>query len=300
MHIGLFAGDITGPRSTVSDALSAAKDAAREGFHSFWMPQIFSVDALATLAVIGNQVPGIQLGTSVVPTYPRHPIALAQQALTVQSASSSRLTLGIGLSHQLVIESMFGYSYERPVRHMDEYLTALNPLLRGESVDFDGATLSAHATLDFAYTRAPSVVIAALGPKMLALAAEKADGTVTWMTGPSTLETHTIPTLRAAAGDKPMRVVVGLPVCVTDDAEGARARAAQIFQIYGHLPSYRAMLDREGAEGPGDVAIVGDEATVRTQLERLAAAGVTDFLAVSFSTSPSEVQRTRELLRSLL
>lgn len=300
MRIGIFAGDITGPRSTVSDALAEAKSVARDGFHSFWMPQIFSVDALTTLAVIGATIPGLELGTAVVPTYPRHPIALAQQALTVQSASSGRLTLGIGLSHQIVIENMFGYSFAKPVRHMREYLSALMPLLAGESADLDGETIKAHATLDFAYTTAPSVVIAALGPKMLELAAEKANGTVTWMTGPATLESHTVPTLRKAAGDKPMRVVTALPVCVTANETEVRARAAKLFEVYGILPSYRAMLDREGAEGPGDVAIVGTEAEVRTQIERLAAAGVTDFAAVEFSTVPSERQATRELLRSFL
>lgn len=308
MRIGIFAGGLTGRHSSVTDAVALAREAAEQGFHSLWVPQIFSVDALTTLAVVGHAVPGIRLGTAVVPTYPRHPIALAQQALTVQSASRSgagaggdpRLTLGIGLSHQFVIESMYGYGFDKPVRHMDEYLSALGPLLRGEAADVDGETLKAHATLDFADAPAPSVVVAALGPKMLALAAAKADGTITWMTGPVTLESHTVPTLLAAAGDKPMRVVVGLPVCVTDDVASARERAATGFQVYGILPSYRAMLDREGAAGPADVAIVGDEATVGAALDRLESVGVTEFAAVEFSSDPTERARTRDLLRSRL
>lgn len=223
MRAGIFAGDITGPNSTVSDALTAAKTAAKDGFDSFWLPQIFSVDALTTLAVIGASIPKLNLGTAVVPTYPRHPIALAQQALTVQSASSGRLTLGVGLSHQLVIESMYGYSFDHPLRHMREYLSALMPLLDGEAADVSGETIQAHAKLDFAYTDAPDVVVAALGPKMLELAAQRANGTITWMTGPTTLENHTIPTLTRAADGKAMRVVAALPVCVTDDVDAARA-----------------------------------------------------------------------------
>ena len=138
---------------------------------------------------------------------------------------------------------------------------------------------------------------------MLKLAAERADGTVTWMTGPRTLGEFTVPTLAAAAeaaGRTAPRVTASLPVCVTDDPADARARAAQIFEVYGHLPSYRAMLDREGAAGPADVAIVGDEATVCAQIRALADCGVTDFAAAEFAQSADEVRRTREALRSLL
>ena len=135
MRIGIFAGDLGGPRSTVAAAVESAKAAAEDGFTSYWLPQIFGLDALTTLAVVGTLVPDIELGTAVVPVYPRHPAALAQQALTVQSASQSRLTLGIGLSHQMVIEHMYGFSFDRPASYMEEYLTALGPLLRGEQTD---------------------------------------------------------------------------------------------------------------------------------------------------------------------
>ena len=300
MRIGIFAGGLTGRSSSVTRAIEVAQEVADDGFASLWVPQIFSVDALTTLAVVGHAVPGIQLGTAVVPTYPRHPIALAQQALTVQSASGGRLTLGIGLSHQMVIENMYGYSFEKPLRHMREYLEALMPLLRGEGASISGEAVTAHAALDFADAPAPDVLVAALGPKMLELAATVTAGTVTWMTGPVTLAEHTVPTLTKAAGDRPMRVVTGLPVCVTDDAAGARELAAKNFEVYGILPSYRAMLDREGAEGPADVAIIGDEATVRDGIDRLRQAGVTEYAAVEFHPGDTESQRTRELLKSLL
>jgi alkanesulfonate monooxygenase SsuD/methylene tetrahydromethanopterin reductase-like flavin-dependent oxidoreductase (luciferase family) len=146
--------------------------------------------------------------------------------------------------------------------------------------------------------------VAALAPRMLALAGRETDGTITWMTGPKTIREHTVPRIReaaSAAGRPAPRVVVGLPVAVTTDPAAARASAAHGFQIYGMLPSYRSMLDREGVEGPGDVAIVGDEAVVGEALERLAEAGATDFLAIPFRVRGDDgaLDRTRGLLRRL-
>ena len=230
-------------------------------------------------------MPGIEVGTAVVPTYPRHPAALAQQALTAQAALSGRLTLGIGLSHQIVIEGMFGYSFESPARHMREYLAVLLPILREGRVSFAGETMRAEIGLTAPRDHNVPVLLAALAPRMLRLAGREADGTVLWMTGPATIESHIVPAITAAAADagRPApRVVCLLPVCVTGDPDGARERAAQMFSIYGQLPSYRAMLDQEGAAGPGDVAIVGDEAAVAAQIEVLGGVGVTDFVAAEF------------------
>jgi 5,10-methylenetetrahydromethanopterin reductase len=225
--------------------------------------------------------------------------------LTTQNATNGRLALGIGLSHQIVVEAMWGMSFDKPVRHMREYLSILRPLLYGEAVSFQGESFSTNAslTLDNSYG-APPILVAALGTQMLNVTGRLADGTITWMTGPSTLAEHTVPTLRsaAAAAGRPeaVRVVAGFPVCVTDDEAKGREHAARVFAIYGQLPSYRAMLDREGAQGPADVALVGGEATIRSGVERLAEAGVTDFLAAEFGSSDSERSRTRDLLRSLL
>ena len=299
MRIGTFAGDLGGPNSTVQAAVDAARAAADLGFTSFWMPQIFGLDALTALGVIGAQVPGIELGTAVVPVYPRHPSALAQQALTVQSASAGRLTLGIGLSHQVVIEHMMGYSFDKPASYMEEYLASLAPLLRGEQTDVDGDRVTTHMKLDIAAPTPPGLIVAALGERMLHLAAEHADGTATWMTGPRTLAEHTVPTLRAAAGADTKRVVAALPVAVTDDVAGARARAAEAFKIYGVLPSYRAMLDREGAAGPEDVALIGDARTVTDRIESMFDSGITEFVAVEFSRG-DDGARTREVLAGLL
>ena len=299
MHIGIFLGDLAGDSSTVEAAVAAARRTADRGFSSLWMPQIFGLDALTTLAVIGAEVPDIELATGVVPIYPRHPVVLAQGALTTQSASGGRLTLGIGLSHQLVIENMFGYSFERPASYMEEYLQALAPLLRGEQTDSETDRITTHLKLDIAVPAPPGLLVAALGERMLRLAADHADGTVTWMTGETTLRDHTVPTLRAAAGSETKRVVAALPVAVTDDVGAARSRAAENFAIYGQLPSYRAMLDREGAAGPEDVAIIGSAADVTERITALFEAGVTEFVAVPFSGG-DEAHRTLDTLGGLL
>jgi F420-dependent oxidoreductase-like protein len=264
--------------------------------------QIFAYDALTLLAVVGARVPDIELMTAVVPTYPRHPIMLAAQALTVQAATGGRLALGIGVSHQAVVEGMFGYSYERPARHMREYLHALQALLNREQVAYEGETLKAFTVRPLEISApAPSVLVAALAPAMLRVAGSLADGTITWMTGLRTIESHIVPvitTAAAAAGRREPRIVVSLPVCVTGEPDRARERANRTFSVYGQLPAYRSMLDREGAAGPGDVAVVGDEESVSRQIAAYAEAGATDWIATPYG-SPEERQRTAALLTRL-
>jgi 5,10-methylenetetrahydromethanopterin reductase len=286
----------------VPQVIEQVQRMADAGFATAVSSQIFGYDALTLLALAGQSVPGIGLATNVVPSYPRHPYVLAAQALTVQAATGGRLTLGIGLSHEIVIENLFGQTFDRPLRHMREYLAILLPLLRRETVSFQGEVLSCTnwgpIEID---APAPSVVVAALGPRMLELAGSVADGTTTWMTGPATVRDHIVPTITAAAEDagRPTpRVIVGLPVCVTDDVDAARARAAELFAMYGALPSYRAMLDREQAGGPGDVAIVGDEQSVTEQLAALDVAGATEVMA-SIYGDPGERDRTYSLLATL-
>jgi 5,10-methylenetetrahydromethanopterin reductase len=300
MRIGVALQEPSGPEAMAKlrDDLQRAAD---DGLASAWLNNIFGVDALTALAVAGSQVPGIEVGTAVVPTYPRHPAALAQQARTVAAAVDGRLVLGIGLSHQIVIEDMFGYDFGRPVLHMREYLAVLVPLLNGEQVSFSGVTVRANIGLTTPSPGRVPVVVAALGPQMLRLTGEQADGTVLWMTGPATVRDHIVPVITAAAeaaGRPSPRIVCILPVCVTSDPDGARERAGKVFAIYGELPSYRAMLDREGAAGPADVAIVGDEDAVGAQLSVLREAGVTDFVAGEY-TGGADGARTRAFLKTL-
>jgi 5,10-methylenetetrahydromethanopterin reductase len=228
-------------------------------------------------------------------------VALARQAITTDIATGGRFALGIGLSHKVVIEGMLHLSFDKPARHMREYLAVLIPLLREGRVSCSGQTLGADAAIGVRPVGPLPVLLAALAPQMLQLAGAVGDGTVLWMTGPRTIDDHIVPRLTDAAADagrSDPRVVCVLPVCVTDDEAAARARAAKVFSVYDTLPSYKAMLDKEGAAGPGDVAIVGDEAAVRQQIEALAGIGVTDFVAGEFATG-DDAARTRALLRDL-
>jgi len=301
MKLGIFSGSIND--GTIDDVVAEAAAAERDGFASFWVPNIFGHDALTALAIIGREVPRIELGTSVVPTYPRHPHAIAQQCHTVNAASKGRLTLGIGLSHKVVIESMLGMSFDKPVRHLKEYLSVLMPLSRMEAVKFRGETYTVNAGLSIKDATPFGVVVAALGEQMLRVTAAMAQGTLTWCTGPATLSSHTIPTINRAAeefGRPAPRVIAALPVCVTTDKAAAGERAAKVFAVYGTLPSYRAMLDREGVAGPADIAITGSASEVQDRIAALADIGVTDFAAVEFGATPDEIANTREAIKALV
>jgi F420-dependent oxidoreductase-like protein len=301
MRLGMFGGEAIA--QPVGQLVAHARAAADDGFDSYWVPQVFSHDALTALAVVGREVGGIELGTAVVPTYPRHPLLLAQQALTAADAADGRLVLGIGPSHQVVVEGALGLRYDRPLRHLREFLDVLMPAVRREQVDIVGETLEVHGSITLKSGASVSVLLAALGPKMLELAGRRADGTVTWLVGPRTLAAHTVPTIRAsamAAGRDEPRVVAMLPACVTDDADAARRRAARIFAGYSSLPAYRAMFDREGVGGAEGVALVGDEKDVAEGVTRLAEAGVTDLVIMEFADrSGGEVRRTRECFAQL-
>ncbi len=230
---------------------------------------------------------------------------LAQQALTVNGAIGGRLVLGIGPSHKPVVEGMWGISFDKPVRHVREYLEILGPLLRDKSVRFAGEALTTRTDLEIDGP-APKIMVAALGPQLLRVTGRLADGTILWMTGPTTIAEHTVPTISEAAaeaGRPDPEIVAGFPVCVTDgsgSATGAaRQRAAEEFLIYGTLPSYRAMLDREGYGGPEDLAIIGGAAEVGERIAAMAERGVTTFAASEFG-SRDQRTTTRELLVSML
>jgi F420-dependent oxidoreductase-like protein len=302
MRIGIQARVPGGAQNSVDGLVEAGRETLGWNLE-FWLPQVSGFDALTALAVVGREVSGLRVGTAVVPTYPRHPLALALQALTVQAAAGGRLTLGIGLSHQVVIEGAYGLSFATPLRHMREYLEILIPLLHGGQVAFEGQELTARsmAPMQVAGAVPPPVLVAALGPQMLKLAGGRADGTVLWMVGPKTVADHVAPTITAAAeaaGRPAPEIVVGLPVSVTSDPAASRERAASTYGFYDNLPSYRAMLDREGVAGPADVALVGDEEAVARQLDSLVGAGATAF-ALSVFGSRQDKERTYTLLSEL-
>src|SRR3989454_8465513 len=254
MKIGIGIGDIAGAPAGVDGLTAQAKRAEADGFASAWLANIMGIDAVLGAAFCGRETSRLEVGTAVVPTFPRHPHALAQQALSAQAAARGRFTLGIGLSHQIVIEGMFGLSFAKPYSHMKEYLAVLGPLIRAGSVSHWGDEYRVNAQLAVTGGKPCAILVAALAPKMLALTGREADGTITWMTGPKTIREHTAPRIREAAaqaGRPAPRVIVGLPVAVTKDGAGARAAAAQAVLGYGALPPYRAMLRPRGGEGPG-------------------------------------------------
>ncbi|AFM15057.1 F420-dependent oxidoreductase, MSMEG_4879 family [Mycolicibacterium chubuense NBB4] len=305
MRISMF-GQLTGlgsgsPIDATVAYLSQLRD---EGFRRVWMSQLpHEPDLLTVLAIALREVDTIEAASAVVPIQPQHPMQLAQRALTVSLASEGRFLLGLGMSHAAVTEGMWGIPWDKPVRRLNEFLDGLLPLLSGEKADATGETVTTRGALRIPGAPRPQVYIAALGPQMLRLAGRRTAGTCTWMTGPTTLSEHVGPTLRRAAAEagRPegsVRVVAALPVAVTDDVDAARKQAAEQFAMYGTLPSYRAMLDREGYAGPEDAAIIGDEATVRDRLAELRAAGVDEYVGAVFSSAPDVRERTRALLRA--
>lgn len=281
------------------DSLSTAIDAAaRSGFERVWLPQLPPIpglaawDALTALAVAGARTPGIELGTAVVVAQTQHPFILARQALTAAAATGGRLILGIGVSHRWVVSDIFGYDFSAPAAYLREYLQVLLPALDGEPVDHHGPRITAVGQFDLP-TASPPVITAALGPRMLRIAGELTDGTITTWAGPKAVEGHIIPTITAAADDagRPApQVIVGLPVSVTSDVAGTRERIAQDFAMAAETPAYRAMLDLDHAESPADIAIVGDEDSVLTQLRRFADIGATEFSAFTFGDEETQAR----------
>lgn len=274
--------------SGLAGVVDATREAADAGVRRVWIPQVFGIEALTAIAVAGREIPGVEFGTAVVPTYPRHPLLLAGQALTTAAAlGAGRLHLGIGLSHQIVIEGMLGMAFQKPARHLREYLSALRPALDGQPVAVTGETLSANTLMgplkvDDAGPGPLPILVAALGPALLRVAGELADGTLTWMASPEVVGKRIAPSITAAAeaaGRPRPRVGVGLPVAVTDNVDEVLERAAASYAVYGTLPSYRRLLDEGGVDGPAGVVIAGEEAEVAGRIRALADVGATEFLA---------------------
>jgi alkanesulfonate monooxygenase SsuD/methylene tetrahydromethanopterin reductase-like flavin-dependent oxidoreductase (luciferase family) len=277
MRIGLSAG-----ASTAERAIEQATDAETAGFHSLWYPGAIGGDPLVQMALAGRATTTIELGTSVLQTYTSHPTLQANRVKAVAAAIGRPVTLGIGPSHQVVIEHL-GFSYADVGQHTENYVTALAELLGGEI----------------------PLLIAALGPRLLRVAGERADGTILWMANARAIESHVAPRITraaAAAGRPAPRIVAGLPVAVHDDAAEARAAAGAQFAVYGNLPNYQRILAHGGISSPTEAALVGTEADVTRQIEALFAAGATDLWAAPFAVGddPSASRRrTRALLAAL-
>jgi 5,10-methylenetetrahydromethanopterin reductase len=290
-----------GHRST-AEVVDAARQARAEGFATLWLPQTLTFDAMTALAVAASSVPDVGLGTAVVPIQGRHPIPLAQQALTVADvAGPGRFTLGIGVTHAPVSEGFYGIPYSEVVDLCREELDALVGLLGPDhTASVEGSHLTARGPV-MVDTPGPGLLLAALGPKMLELAGTRTDGTVTWMTGPRTLAAQVVPRLREAAtgaGRPEPRVVAGLPVCVTADPARARDRVRPRIESAGQMPSYRRQLAAEGLDDVAELAILGSEQEVSERIAALADIGVTELMADVVGTE-AETAATTDLLGRL-
>jgi alkanesulfonate monooxygenase SsuD/methylene tetrahydromethanopterin reductase-like flavin-dependent oxidoreductase (luciferase family) len=277
MQIGLSAGAGTAER-----AIDQATEAEAAGFSSLWYPGAISGDPLVQMALAGRATSRIELGTSVLQTYPCHPTLQANRIKSVAAAIGRPVTLGIGPSHQMAVERL-GLSYERVGQDTEKYVVELAELLGGEV----------------------PLLLAALGSRLLRVAGEYADGTILWMANARAIESHVAPRITraaAAAGRSAPRIVAGLPVAVHDDADEARTAAGEQFTIYGSLPNYQRILAHGGVGSPAEAALVGDEAEVSRQVAALFAAGATDLWAAPFAVGADHSasrRRTRALLAEL-
>jgi len=294
---------LSGGGASIDRMVEQARTAEADGFSSLWYAGAVSGDPLAAMAIVGRATGAIELGTSVLQTYPTHPLAMANRAAGAAAAiGRPGFTLGLGPSHAPVIEGVYGYSYDRPGTHTEEYARIVCAALRGETVDFTGEVLSAHGLGRVAAPEHPvPVLLGALAPRLLRVAGEVADGTITWMANARAVADHVSPLIRKAAAGRDVRIVVGLPVCVHDDEAEARAEAATQFAIYAGLPNYQRILAVGGAPGPADAAIVGDERSVTAQITAIFDAGATDVWLAPFPVGDRNASRarTRTLLNEL-
>jgi F420-dependent oxidoreductase-like protein len=303
MRIGL-----TGGGSSTLRIVEQAQQAEADGFAALWYASEVCGDPLVAMAVAGAATKSIELGTAVLQTYPCHPLLQAKRVASVVDAMSRPgFTLGIGPSHEPLIRGVYGLSYDHPGRSTEEYVQILTALLRGDDIDLSGQDWSAHTGGRAVQPKQPvPVLVAALGPRLLRVAGALADGAVLWMAPPRAIETHIVPTLHAAAaaaGRPTPRVVAGLPVAVHDDEAEARAAAAATSTMYAGMANYQRILRIGGAASPAQAAVVGDEASVRAQLQALIDAGATDIWAAVFGVGEDKrasVRRTTDLLRDLV
>jgi F420-dependent oxidoreductase-like protein len=313
MRIGVMVGPERGRYGAKVDRLRAdARWAEEAGLASVWVPQIpDDFDALTAAAVIGAATSRIEIGTAVVPVQPRHPIALAQQALSTQAVCGGRLSLGLGVSHHWVIDEMLGLRYEKPVATLRAHLDVLDPAFRGPGlVEVDNGTFRVRNPLDITDITPTPVLIAALGPMMLRLAGERTDGTILWMADERAIGDHVAPTITAAAeaaGRPAPRIVAGIPVCLCGDGEVdvAVARTNRILSEAETSPNYQRLLEHGDARQVGDILAAGSQAAIEKRLRAFADAGATD---VSVRVVPigetrdalvASSRRTRAFLSSL-
>jgi F420-dependent oxidoreductase-like protein len=296
----------------VSRMLADIELAEAAGMDTAWIPQVPNdFDALLAVALMGTRTTRIELGTAVVPLQAQHPIALARQALSTQAATGGRLALGVGPSHHWIISDMLGLPYERPAAYTRDYLEVLTAAFSGPGpVDVVNETFTVHNPLDLAPVAPLPVLVAALGPVMLSLAGERADGTVLWMADERAVAEHVVPRITKAAdnaGRAAPRIVAGIPVCLCapSEVDAARERANRILGEAEVSPNYQRLLDYGDARDVGDLCAAGDETAILARMRRFADAGVTDLSVrlLPIGDNRDELvaskRRTREVIGAL-
>ncbi len=313
MRVGVMLGPERGRYATKIDRmLEDARWAEDAGMASVWIPQIpDDFDALTAATLVGRETSRLEVGTAVVPVQPRHPIALAQQALSTQAACGGRLSLGLGVSHHWVIDEMLGLPYDKPVSMLRSYLDVLEQAFDGPGmVDVDNDHFRVHNPLDITDITPTPVLLAALGPVMLRLAGERTDGTILWMADERAIGDHIAPTITKAAeaaGRKPPRVIAGVPVCLcgADEVDEAVARTNRVLSEAEVSPNYQALLDRGDAQMVGDLLAAGTEEMIEKRLRSFADAGATDIsvrvvaIGADRNAKVESSRRTRDYLASL-
>lgn len=307
MRIGMMVGsDRERPRADrLAGVTGDAAAAERAGFTAFWMPQVPGyLDALTVVTLIGQATDGIELGTAVVPIQTRHPMIMAQQALTTQIACGGRFTLGLGPSHHWIINGQLGLAYDRPARVLADYLDVLDASFAGPgSVDVDNDTYHVHGPVDVTDAYQVPVLLAALGPTMLRLAGERAGGTILWMADERAIGDHVVPRITAAAdraGRPAPRIVAGVPIalCSPTETDDARAYASEVLGHADFSPNYVRLLEHGDAEDVGDTMAAGDEAAILARLRRYRDAGVTDLAARIVPLGKDSTERAASRVRT--
>ncbi|MCU1701113.1 MAG: class F420-dependent oxidoreductase [Mycobacterium sp.] len=280
--------------NAVDDAVSQAFEASRRGVRQVWFSQRFDVDVLTLAAVVAGAVPGLGVGTAIVPINPRHPLLVASAAQTAQAAAHGHFSLGIGLGGNALEQSAFGIPAGNEIARLREYLSVLRTIREGGDVDFHGQELTARPPLSPVVPGGVPfpIYVAAMGPRALRVAGELADGTLTYLAGPRAIEEFIAPTITQAAADAgqlPPRIIASVPVAVTANPDAARAEAMTSLRFYDQFPSYQKILAREGVTSAADLAVIGDSDAVIGQLLRYRAAGATDLVLNPFQTTPSDL-----------
>ncbi|MEU0522262.1 LLM class F420-dependent oxidoreductase [Streptomyces niveus] len=283
-----------------------AGEAAAAGLRSAWFGQTLGADSPQLAAIVGREVPALQVGTSAIPVFGRHPLTVASQALTAQAATHGRYHLGLALGTRLLTEGGFGIPFERPAARLREFLTALRQLTETGSADFDGELLTAHTPVPARVPGADAgvpVLVAAMGPRALRVSGELADGILPYLAGPRALAEHIVPAVTKAAeaaGRPAPRIVALVHGVVTDDVDAVRERATDALAFYEQIPSYARVVDLSGGTRAVDVAVIGDERTVSAEVRRYRDAGATEVVFTGTEIAgDADRRRTWDLLGAL-